>query len=81
MSALVNEIAELLYSEDSPYVPWEKSIEEDRTYYLRVSEVIIDAVIEHLVVKDEAFEGGMRPAIEQLRTETEVARLRRSRAH
>lgn len=77
MSPLVNEIAELLYTEDSPYVPWDKAIEDDRTYYIRVAEVIVDAVIEHLIIKDEDFAGGMKAAIEYLRTETDIARLKR----
>ena len=77
---LVSEIAELLYSEDSPYVPWEKALPEDRIYYTKVAEVIVDAVIEHLVIKDENFAGGLRAAIEYLSDETEIARLRRSNA-
>ena len=80
MSPLVEEIAELIYTEDAPYLPWDKAIEEDRVYYVKVAEVIIDAVVEHLVVKDEDFSGGLKAAIEYLRTETEVARLRRSHA-
>lgn len=77
---LVTEIAELLYSEDSSYVPWEKAIPEDRVYYTKVAEVIVDAVVEHLVVKDEDFAGGLRAAIEYLTTESEIARLRRANA-
>lgn len=77
---LVTEIAELLYSEDSSYVPWGKALPEDRIYYTKVAEVIVDAVIEHLVVKDEDFAGGLRAAIEYLSTETEIARLRRTNA-
>ena len=77
---LVTEIAELLYSEDSSYVPWDKALAEDRVYYTKVAEVILDAVIEHLVIKDEDFAGGLRAAIEYLTTETEIARLRRSNA-
>lgn len=80
MSALVTEIAELLYGEDSPALPWDKAIPEDRVYYIRVAEVIVDAVIEHLVVKDESFSGGLRAAIEYLSSESEIARLRRSNA-
>ena len=77
---LVPEIAELLYSEDSSYVPWDKAIPEDRIYYTKVAEVIVDAVVEHLVVKDEAFAGGLRAAIDYLTTESEIARLRRANA-
>ena len=77
---LVTEIAELLYSEDSSYVPWDKAIPEDRVYYTKVAEVIVDAVVEHLVVKDEDFAGGLRAAIEYLTTESEIARLRRASA-
>lgn len=77
---LVTEIAELLYSEDSSYVPWDKAIPEDRVYYTKVAEVIVDAVVEHLVVKDEDFAGGLRAAIEYLTTESEIARLRRANA-
>lgn len=80
MSALVNEIAELLYQEDSPFIPWDKALEEDRVYYVKVAEVIVDAVVEHLVIKDESFGGGLRAAVEYLRTETDIARLRRSDA-
>lgn len=77
MSPLVNEIAELLYTEDTPYVPWDKAIPDDRTYYVRVAEVIIDAVIEHLIVKDVEFSGGLKAAVEYLRTDTDIARLKR----
>lgn len=77
---LVTEIAEMLYTEDGPYIPWDKAIAEDRVYYTKVAEVILDAVIEHLVVKDEDFSGGLRAAIEYLSAETEIARLRRSNA-
>lgn len=77
---LVTEIAELLYSEDSSYVPWDKALPEDRIYYTKVAEVIVDAVIEHLVIKDEDFAGGLRAAIEYLSTESEIARLRRANA-
>jgi hypothetical protein len=75
---LVTEIAELLYTEDSSYVPWGKALPEDRVYYTKVAEVILDAVIERLILKDEEFSGGLRAAIEYLTTETEIARLRRS---
>lgn len=78
MSAVVNEIAELLYGEDSPLVPWDKALDEDRIYYLRVAEVIIDALIEHLIIKDQDYSGAMGTAIAHLRAETELARLRRS---
>lgn len=80
MSALVNEIAELLYTEDSPHLPWDKAIPDDRLYYVRVSEVIVDAVIEHLVIKDHDYAGGLNAAIEYLRAESEIARLRRTHA-
>lgn len=80
MPMLVTEIAELLYSEDSSYVPWDKALPEDRIYYTKVAEVIVDAVIEHLVIKDEDFAGGLRAAIEYLSTESEIARLRRTNA-
>lgn len=80
MPALVNEIADLLYSEDSPAIPWDKAIPEDRVYYLKVAEVILDAVIEHLVIKDSDFGGGFRAATEYLRAETDIARLRRADA-
>jgi hypothetical protein len=78
MSALVNEIADLLYSEDQPMVPWDKALPEDRVYYVKVAEVIVDAVIEHLIIKDEDFSGGLRAAVEYLRAETDIARLRRT---
>lgn len=77
---LVNEIAELLYGEDSSFIPWDKALPEDRVYYTKVAEVIVDAVIEHLIVKDEDFSGGLRAAIEYLSTESEIARLRRTDA-
>lgn len=77
---LVSEIAELLYTEDAPYIPWDKALPEDRIYYTKVAEVILDAVVEHLVVKDEDFSGGLRAAIEYLSTESEIARLRRADA-
>ena len=77
---LVNEIAELLYGEDSSFIPWDKALPEDRIYYTKVAEVIVDAVIEHLIVKDEDFSGGLRATIEYLSTESEIARLRRTDA-
>ena len=77
---LVNEIAELLYTEDAPFIPWDKALDEDRVYYTKVAEVILDAVVEHLVVKDQDFAGGLRAAIDYLNTEAEIARLRRTNA-
>lgn len=80
MSPLVTEIADLLYTEDSPAAPWDKAIPDDRIYYIRVAEVIIDAVVEHLVIKDHDYAGGLNAAIEYLRSESEIARLRRTHA-
>lgn len=77
---LVTEIAELLYTEDAPYIPWKKALDEDRVYYTKVAEVILDAVVEHLVIKDQDFAGGLRAAIDYLNTEAEIARLRRTNA-
>lgn len=76
---VVEEIAELLYESDGPGVfPWDKATGNERDYYLRVAEVIVDTVVSHLDRKNEDFGGALHAASEYLRTETEIARLRRS---
>ena len=76
MSPLMNEVAVLLYTADNPAYPWSGATQEERDYYLRVADVMIDAVIGHLEEKDESYRGAFRTAIDYLRTETELARLR-----
>jgi hypothetical protein len=73
---LVTEIAQLLYSQDSSY-EWVNEDHETHAYYYSVADVLIDAVISHLETKHKDFAGGFSGAIEYLRSETEIARLRR----
>lgn len=75
--SVTNEIAELLYTEDSVLVPWTKALPEDRAYYLRVADVIVDAVVQRLRSKDNDFDGGFSAAIEFLQAESDIDRLHR----
>ena len=77
---LINEICELMYMADNPMVPWANAIEEDKNYYFRIAEVMLDAVVTHLDAKNDAFGGALAPAAALLRTEAELARLRRVHA-
>lgn len=77
---LTNEICELMYMADNPMVPWANAIEEDKNYYFRIAEVMLDAVVTHLESKNDSFGGALAPAAALLRTEAELARLRRVHA-
>ena len=77
ISPLVEEIAELLYLSDIKAVPWSHAILEDRQYYARLADVVVDAVIDHLDAVDVQYTGAMSTAVAHLRAEADVARLRR----
>lgn len=77
MGALVNELAELMYTAEMPFFPWVSAVEEDKEFYTKVAEVAVDAVITHLESKNDDFAGAFTAAATYLRTETEIARLRR----
>jgi len=76
MDTLVDRVAHVMYNADA-YIPWDKALEEDRSYYLRSAEVVIDTVIGYLESSNEAFHGALTPAIEIITIQTESARLRR----
>lgn len=76
---LINELSELMYTADNPLIPWQNAIEEDKSYYFRLAEVMLDAVVTHLEHKNDSFGGALGAASALLRTEAEVARLRRVR--
>ena len=73
---LVEELAQLLYVEDT-VSPWANAAYEERDYYYRLADVMVDAVTTHLENKDTAFAGALRVSIDYLKSETEIARLRR----
>jgi hypothetical protein len=75
--SLVNEIAELIYSEEVTPLPWDRALPEDRAYFLRLADVLVDAVVEHLIVKDQDFAGGLSAAIQYLQNDSDMDRLRR----
>jgi hypothetical protein len=75
--SLVNEIAELLYSEEVTPVPWERALAEDRVYFHKLADVVVDAVVEHLIIKDQDFAGGLSAAIQYLQNDADMDRLRR----
>lgn len=77
MSALVNEIADLIYTADNPLVPWQNALPDDKAYYSRIADVVVDAVISHLKQRDDAFGEGLSVAIEYLSAEADIARLKR----
>lgn len=78
MSALLNEVADLIYTADNPLVPWQNALPDDKAYYSRIADVVVDAVVSHLRERDDSFQGAFGVTIEYLTTETDVARLRRS---
>ena len=78
VGALVDELAELMYSAEMPFIPWVSAVEEDKDFYTKVAEVAVDAVITHLESKNEDFAGAFSAAASYLRTETEIARMRRT---
>lgn len=79
MGSLVEEMAELLYSADVPPWDWARASDEEREYYFKISEVLVDALTDYLEAKDIEFVGGFRATVDFLRSETEIARLRRAR--
>lgn len=77
MTTLVTELAELMYTAEMPFIPWASAVDEDKAFYTRVAEVCLDAVITHLEAKNEAFAGAFTATTDYLRTDAEIARLRR----
>ena len=73
---LSDEIAQVLYSEDSTS-PWSSSSSEERDYYYKVADVMIDVVVTHLEEKKKDFPGALEVVIDLLRSETELVRLHR----
>lgn len=80
MSALIEEIAELYYMADNPALSWDRALGEDRDYYLRISDVVLDAVVSHLQSRNDQFGGAFTVSIEYLTAETDISRLRRTPA-
>lgn len=80
MANLVNELAELLYTSDGPFVPWANALEEDKNLYTRLAEVVTEAVSSHLQARNEAFGGAFTATIGYLDAETEIARLTHGRS-
>ena len=73
---LVEELAQLLYSEDT-MAPWGNAAREERDYYYRLADVMVDAMTTHLENKDANFSGALRVSIDYLKSESDLARLRR----
>lgn len=78
MPNIIDEVAELLYLSDSPALPWDKALPEDRTYYTRVSEMVIDTVADHLSTQDrQSYHGGLSASVEYLRSHSDISKVRR----
>lgn len=76
VSALIEEIAELIYTSDEQAIPWNHAIMDDKRYYLQIADVVVDAVTSHLQSRDDTFGEALQPAILLLTTETDLYRLR-----
>lgn len=76
---LVDEIAQILYMADAQPVTWAHALPEEKDHCFRLAEVIVDAVVNHLDVRDENFAGALHIASALLSTEAELARLQKSR--
>lgn len=74
MPSLTEKIAEVLYSADAQPVRWAQAQEVDRRYYLAVSDVVVDTVVDHLRFGMEIPTDAI---CEFLQTETDIHRLRR----
>lgn len=78
MNPLTEKVAEVMYSADNSFVPWEHALADDRAFYQRVADVVVDTVIEHLRTAVDI----PTAAIEEfLQAETDIARLRRGDTH
>jgi len=78
MSALIEEIAELIYTSDEQAIPWNHAIIEDRRYYLQMADVVVDAVTSHLLSREGDIADALLPAINLLTAETDLFRLQSS---
>ena len=78
MSALIEEIAELIYTSDEQAIPWNHAIIEDKRYYLQIADVVVDAVTSHLIARDAEMSEALLPAINLLTVETDLFRLQGS---
>jgi hypothetical protein len=76
MSALTEELAELMYNSDIPVLPWARCVHEDRSFYLRMSDVMVDHILTHFEQRNQ--DNIFSSAIAYLSTESDVARLHRS---
>lgn len=77
---IVGELAELLYLSDSPAIPWDKALIEDRVLYQRTSELLLEAVVEYLREENETYDGALTLAVQLLSSGVELSQLRRTRA-
>jgi hypothetical protein len=73
---LTEKIAEILYTADVQPVEWEQALDDDKTYYRRVADVVLDAVVSHLQ-SQPAGEIPFRAVGDYLQAEADIGRLRR----
>jgi hypothetical protein len=76
---LVETLAEVLYISDAPAIEWRSALDEDRIFYMKVAEVVVDTVVSYLNSEDEAFDGALRLASQLLSNDAELSRLNRTR--
>lgn len=73
---LTDKIAEIIYESDTQPVPWPDASAEDRRYYTRVADVIVDEMVLHL--QDlPAGDIPFRAVADYLQAEADIDRLRR----
>jgi hypothetical protein len=77
---LLDRIAEAIYTADVQPFPWDKALDEDKGYYLRLASAVLDMVTEHLTEVDHNYDGVLLPAANFLSVEADIARQRRLNA-
>ena len=73
---LTNKIAEIMYESDTQPVPWSQASAEDRSYYTRVADIILDEVVLYLQ-EQPTGEIPFRAVGDYLQAEADIDRLRR----
>lgn len=73
---MVNDVAEILYTADAPFVPWDKALDDDRRHYLLLAQAALEVLADDLDNKNDSFGGALGVAIALIRAEVEVSRLR-----
>lgn len=70
---LINTIAEVLYTADTQPTDWDHALPEDRSYYTKVADVVVDTVTTYL----QSLPLPTDAVVQYIEASSDIARLRR----